>query len=282
MKNTTYPQFLSITEMAKLRNVSTETLRHYDRIGLLKPDYTDKNGMRFYSISKYEKLQTIKELKQIGMKLKEIHQYFQNRNFQTSYDLIKTQNEILNKKISQLKKIQKQIQQKKAYMQTINEASYNTEIFIKKFPNRYYISSNDLVHNETELSCQLMQLENLIYESEKYSPLYATERYAALIPVNSINQPSIQRKLMIFIDDCQSTSIDNCEKIPGGIFCCARGVGDFWHQHDTIHKIFSYFKKNHIKPDASYMIENVIVDHSITDVLEERLYEFQIKIIDKI
>ena len=28
-------EYLSITEMAKLRNVTTETLRHYDRIGLI-------------------------------------------------------------------------------------------------------------------------------------------------------------------------------------------------------------------------------------------------------
>ena len=39
---------ISITEMAKLRNISTETLRHYDRIGLLKPVYVDpKTGYRF-------------------------------------------------------------------------------------------------------------------------------------------------------------------------------------------------------------------------------------------
>lgn len=32
---------LSITELAKLRRVTSETLRYYDRIGLLKPVYTD-------------------------------------------------------------------------------------------------------------------------------------------------------------------------------------------------------------------------------------------------
>lgn len=36
-------QYLSITEMARRRSITTETLRYYDRIGLLKPDYLDSN-----------------------------------------------------------------------------------------------------------------------------------------------------------------------------------------------------------------------------------------------
>ena len=57
---------ISITEMAKLRKITTETLRHYDRIGLLAPAYT---GYRYYSITQYEKLGTIRELKNLGMSL---------------------------------------------------------------------------------------------------------------------------------------------------------------------------------------------------------------------
>ena len=33
--------YLNITQLAGLRNATTETLRHYDRIGLLKPAYVD-------------------------------------------------------------------------------------------------------------------------------------------------------------------------------------------------------------------------------------------------
>lgn len=61
------------------------------------------------------------------------------------------------------------------------------------------------------------------------------------------------------------------------MFCCARGTGDFWEQAYAIDQIFLYLKEKQLNTD-SYMIENLIVDHSITDVPEERLYEFQIKI----
>ncbi|WP_303396671.1 MerR family DNA-binding transcriptional regulator [Clostridium tyrobutyricum] len=47
---------ISITDLARLRNVTTETLRYYDRIGLFKPIYVDPNTKyRYYSILQYEK-----------------------------------------------------------------------------------------------------------------------------------------------------------------------------------------------------------------------------------
>lgn len=56
-------KLLSITEIAKYRNIPTERLRYYDKIGLLRPDYVDKlTGRRFYSAQQCEKLGTIKEL----------------------------------------------------------------------------------------------------------------------------------------------------------------------------------------------------------------------------
>ena len=39
---------LSITELAKLKKITSETLRHYDRIGLLKPDHIKRTPVLFY------------------------------------------------------------------------------------------------------------------------------------------------------------------------------------------------------------------------------------------
>lgn len=40
-----------IGDMAKIHNVSTQTLRYYDKIGLLNPKVVDKNnGYRYYTI----------------------------------------------------------------------------------------------------------------------------------------------------------------------------------------------------------------------------------------
>ena len=62
-------QLISITEYARLRGVTTETLRHYGRIGLLKPAYIDPDSrVRYYSLAfADEKLGTILQLRQLDM-----------------------------------------------------------------------------------------------------------------------------------------------------------------------------------------------------------------------
>jgi len=68
---------LSISQFAKLRGVTTETLRHYDRIGLLSPFYIDpETGYRYYSVLQYEQLGTIKELRSLDFSLDEIKDFF--------------------------------------------------------------------------------------------------------------------------------------------------------------------------------------------------------------
>lgn len=63
-------KLLSITEIAKYRNIPTERLRYYDKIGLLRPDYVDKlTGRRFYSAQQCEKLKFIRELNNTDFKL---------------------------------------------------------------------------------------------------------------------------------------------------------------------------------------------------------------------
>lgn len=42
-----------IGELARIFNISADTLRHYDRIGLFQPDPNEKNKYRYYSIGKF-------------------------------------------------------------------------------------------------------------------------------------------------------------------------------------------------------------------------------------
>ena len=57
-------EFFSISETAKIVNMTTETLRHYDRIGLVKPFKVDEwTGYRYYSQREIVRLNTIRALR---------------------------------------------------------------------------------------------------------------------------------------------------------------------------------------------------------------------------
>ena len=62
-----------IGEFSKICQVSVKTLRHYDRIGLLKPAEVDRfTGYRYYDRSQLERMLVIQRLKRYGFSLDEI------------------------------------------------------------------------------------------------------------------------------------------------------------------------------------------------------------------
>jgi DNA-binding transcriptional MerR regulator len=65
-----------IGEFARFTHTSVKTLRFYDRIDLLKPNYTDPaNGYRYYGLDQVEMLQRILALKAMGLSLDEIMRF---------------------------------------------------------------------------------------------------------------------------------------------------------------------------------------------------------------
>ncbi len=64
---------LKIGELAKICNVSTQTLRFYDREGIFSPEEVDSaSGYRYYGNRQVETLKSIIKLKSLGFELSEI------------------------------------------------------------------------------------------------------------------------------------------------------------------------------------------------------------------
>lgn len=62
-----------IGEFAKIGNVSVRMLRHYDNIGLIKPEIIDKEtGYRYYSIKQLPLLNRVVFFKELGFSLEEV------------------------------------------------------------------------------------------------------------------------------------------------------------------------------------------------------------------
>lgn len=64
---------LTIGEFSKLSHISARMLRHYDKIGLLRPAHTgEENGYRYYDSAQLHTLLDIERLKGYGFTLAEI------------------------------------------------------------------------------------------------------------------------------------------------------------------------------------------------------------------
>lgn len=103
-----------ISQLAKLSELTTVTIRHYDKIGLIKP-IRSSSGYRLYTPVDLEKLTFIKNAKASGFTLEEIKQIFQFMEHQPTRksavvkQLIFNKLDDLNRQSNKLKQTQKML-----------------------------------------------------------------------------------------------------------------------------------------------------------------------------
>lgn len=105
--NEDFKKYFNTGEFAKLCNVKKQTLFHYDDIGLFSPEIKDENGYRYYSVQQFEVFNVILILKEIGMPLKEIKHYLDNKTPEALIELFENKITQVNKEIENLKRIRK-------------------------------------------------------------------------------------------------------------------------------------------------------------------------------
>ncbi|HUW41176.1 MAG TPA: MerR family transcriptional regulator [Rectinemataceae bacterium] len=95
-------RILKISEMARLHEISRQTLIFYDKEGLFTPHHVDEKGYRYYSTLQIPKLREICLLRSLGVSLDEIREHIEHRNVETTINLLNRQKTLLDEKIEAL------------------------------------------------------------------------------------------------------------------------------------------------------------------------------------
>ena len=121
-----------IGEVARLFHLSISLLRHYDKTGLVTPEYTDPDtGYRYYSLRQFECLNTIRYLRALDMPLEEIADFLHNRDTGRIQELLSKQLVQVHKKQQELAVIEHQIKNRLNQIQGALSA-HPGEIFLEK------------------------------------------------------------------------------------------------------------------------------------------------------
>lgn len=100
---------MTIAEVAKKFEITTDTIRYYERIGLIPPIKRDKNGNRIFTEIDCNWIYYIKVMREAGMSIEKLVEYV--KLFQMGIDTIPTRKKIL---IEQYKTLEKQINKLKS------------------------------------------------------------------------------------------------------------------------------------------------------------------------
>lgn len=138
-------KFFTISQTAKIVSMTTETLRHYDRIGLLKPCKTDKwTSYRYYSEQEIVRLNTISALRCMDLTLNEIKEILEADDFEKIIDFLRQAEKSADNKIANIKYAQSKIKRARLFYESKLSDNAQKGMFIKNIPQRVILLSDNL------------------------------------------------------------------------------------------------------------------------------------------
>ncbi|MBF4693511.1 MerR family transcriptional regulator [Fusibacter ferrireducens] len=262
-----------IGELAKMFNISTDTLRHYDRIGLLKPECDPNNDYRYYDIRSFFKLSRILFFKNLDISLEEINRYMKHKNTSNLVSLLKRKEEEIDHKINRLMNLKNKIQTKLELLENIdNELD---EIKIKRIPARrgIFLDMND-VASDYEIKKAFKANEQYLKTS---SWLIEGQIYTSLSKENMDQGIFTRFRYFIEVVSVDSEQFSQTVEIPEQDCACITFEGPYCEMPKYYEVLTCWIRENGYVI-AGDSIEKNIVDYDFSDSEYEYVSEIQIPI----
>lgn len=207
-------KYFSIGEAAKIVHTTTETLRHYDRIGLVKPGKKDEwTKYRYYTEQDIVRLNTVRALQLMDLPLQEIKKVLEYDDLEKIVEFLSQAEKKADEKIAAIQYSKSKIQLAKAdYEEKLQARKNQTGTFIKEMPERVILLSDTL---------ELPTIDNLwnylSHFYEKITPALKEEFYfedlAGIYTGNGITR--------LFAVCVRYADIDGLKVLPKGKYLCA-------------------------------------------------------------
>lgn len=254
-------EFFTIGEISRLFNVKIATLRYYDEIGLLKPQYKDEQtNYRYYSTQQFERLNSIKYLRALDVPISKLLDFFNYREIDTLVEMLKKQQTEIARKKRELEQIERKISRRLTQIEDASNTSLNTieEVTLPKWRAAYlrreYSLGDDIEYPISEL------ITNYGIDGDVF-----LGKIGISISVPNLKSNKFDRYSSIFMILEDEDQITTSEIIfPSREYLRIRFKGTHMDAAHYYKKLFTYIKKHHYRLiDDS--IEITLIDYGITN-----------------
>lgn len=229
-------KYFSVGEAAKAVHTTSETLRHYDRIGLVKPSKKDKwTNYRYYTEQDIVRLNTVRALQVMDLSLQEIKKVLEYDDLEKIVDFLAQAEKRADEKMEALQHSKSKIQLAKAgYERKLPELKNQIGTFIKEIPERVILLSDTL---------EAPTLDNLWnYLSHFYDKMtpalkekFTFEDLAGIYTENGLSR--------LFAVCIRYGNMDGLKVLPAGKYLCANCTGE--NREQTLCELVHIAKTKH-------------------------------------
>lgn len=240
--------YFSISQTAKIVDMTAETLRHYDRIGLVKPCKTDEwTGYRYYSQQEIVRLNTIRALRCMDLTLSEIKDILAYDDFNKIIDILKQAEKSADEKIAELNYAKAKIERARAFYESKLSGAKQENAFIKRYPQRVILLSDKM---------QTPTLDNLWnYHRHFYDQISDNlKREFSFEDLAGIYEKDGQSRLFAICTRYKKT--DGVKILPQGDYLCADCTEE---NRDEVIKKLSDTAKSRYKTVPEFTIQLIVL-----------------------
>lgn len=229
-------KYFSVGEAAKAVHTTSETLRHYDRIGLVKPSKKDEwTNYRYYTEQDIVRLKAVRALQLMDLPLQEIKKVLEYDDLEKIVDFLAQAEKKADEKIEALQYSKSKIQLAKAgYEEKLLGLKNQIGTFIKDIPERVILLSDTL---EAPTLDNLWNYLSHFYD--KVTPAlkekFTFEDLAGIYTENGLSR--------LFAVCIRYEDMDGLKVLPAGKYLCANCTGE--NREQTLCELVHIAKTKH-------------------------------------
>ena len=141
--------YFTISEFAKLRDININSLRYYEKLGLLKPAYIDKNnGYRYYSAEQVSLLNKIILCIQLGISLKDMVEFLDEKGDLETQKLLEQGRIVAKKRIKEMQNNLDYIEYSLKNIEENREYRKQTGVYERQFEERKVMITDLYFHTD--------------------------------------------------------------------------------------------------------------------------------------
>ncbi|MDD3251871.1 MAG: MerR family transcriptional regulator [Lachnospiraceae bacterium] len=248
---------LTVGQMARLNRISEQTLRLYDKEGLLSPAYREpSNGYRYYTIRQSAQLDMIQYMKSLGMTLKEISQQMKQTDLSLIQRILEENKRSIEKQIKQLNYQKRAIERTLESYERYETAPPDGSILIEYIPKRrmYLVDSKvNFYDYEIDVYEQILRdlKETLIRED--MPQIYFCNAGTILRKDKLLRQEFYSTEVFVLVDKdyVDETLITT---IPSNTYLCIY-CDKFEKEKEYINRLLVEIEERHYKISGDYICE---------------------------
>ena len=265
-------KLLPIGQFSALKKKKKKTLMWYDEVGLFRPAVVNsQNGYRYYSYQQSQTLETILLLREMGVSVKEIKAFMQERSAASMEKLLGEKIEELDREISHKKAVRETLAKHRRNMQTLLSMDLE-EISIVEKKGRRLVTVELSADTSFEKA-----VEMITDETKKYQLSYLHDAsYGSMIAVESLYAGNFEDYPSLFIEIPFPIRRSGLHVQPAGTYLRAFYRGPWEDMDIRYREILSYAEKQGMTfYGFSY---EVVLNENVVEREEDAIVQIEIPV----